>query len=94
MDVEKGKEMRTLFLEFLESEGIKYFLGIQGNEGWRDTDTLLRVEFYLKEKTISALFSPLAITCSVETSGLYAYDKEDHIDRWSSLKELCDHIKK
>ncbi len=89
--VEEGRDKRAQFIIFLNEKGIKYRIGKEEHGVWIDTDILLRAEFYLGGKTISALFSPLAITCCVETSGLYAYT-DFPIDHWNSVKELCDHI--
>jgi hypothetical protein len=87
--IDEARGLRDSFAAFLTKHNISYHYGHENDGVWRDSDTLLRVEFVCGQ-TISALFSPLCINCAVETCGLS--NDGDDICRWNSLEELQAHI--
>lgn len=90
--IDEARSLRDSFAAFLTKHNISYHYGHENDGVWRDSDTLLRIEF-MYGQTISALFSPLCINCAVETCGRYNDgDDGDDICRWNSLEELQAHI--
>ena len=91
-NIEEAMARRTAFTEFLKQEHIPYQLGIFRDGHRTDSPNMLRIEVFVGDGSISALFSPNVITCCVETQGPTLHPNDDGIYRWNSLEEVCEYV--